>query len=338
MGQRHRCDYPGSWHHVVNRGIAKRPLFEDRADVRYFLSRLAREVRRGRIEVHAYCVMTTHFHALVRSPIGELSEAMRRSQNEYSRFFNRRHKRDGTLVRGRFLSRAVDSLLYRRNVVRYIDRNPVKAGLVSCAWEYPWSSAAHYVRGRGPIWLERSWTEAWVRGGNGSGAFTPAGYRQVVGRRPTEGSMTVVEERLSAAQMANGEIDNLVHAAPRAVQRWMAKKAQLADGTRPGEPVCDANSIRLAVEAARNSVGEWRVAPNSRTMDGWAIAEAGLLRDLACLTIERASRVTGSSSSKVRRRVEIHRRLGGGGEYGQRVAELAAAALGNCYGVNTESY
>ena len=70
MARRNRCDTPGSWHHVVNRGIAKRPLFEDRDDIRYFLSRLAHEVRRGRIEVHAYCILTTHYHLLVRSPRG----------------------------------------------------------------------------------------------------------------------------------------------------------------------------------------------------------------------------------------------------------------------------
>ncbi len=70
MAQRARNDEPGSWHHVLNRGLAKRPLFEDRVDVRYFLSRLAREVRRGRLELHAWCVLTTHFHLLVRSPVG----------------------------------------------------------------------------------------------------------------------------------------------------------------------------------------------------------------------------------------------------------------------------
>ena len=66
----------------MNRGVAKRPLFENRGDARFFLARLARQIRLGRIEVHAYCLMTTHFHLLVRSPIGEMSEAMRRVQNE----------------------------------------------------------------------------------------------------------------------------------------------------------------------------------------------------------------------------------------------------------------
>lgn len=68
----------------MNRGIARRSVFESRADVRYFLSRLARAVRRRELEVHAYCVMTTHYHLLVRSPLGRLSEGMRRIQNDSS--------------------------------------------------------------------------------------------------------------------------------------------------------------------------------------------------------------------------------------------------------------
>ncbi len=62
MPWRWRSDGRGAWHHVMNRGLARRPVFEDRECVRYFLSCLARVVRRGLLEVHAYCVMTTHFH------------------------------------------------------------------------------------------------------------------------------------------------------------------------------------------------------------------------------------------------------------------------------------
>ena len=78
MARRNRRDRPGSWHHVVNRGIAKRPLFEDKSDVRYFLSRLALEVRRGRLEIHAFCVLTTHFHLLVRTD-ASLVKALKQS-------------------------------------------------------------------------------------------------------------------------------------------------------------------------------------------------------------------------------------------------------------------
>ncbi len=78
MARNPRQDHPGSWHHVMNRGIARRSLFESRDDIRFFLACLARAVRRGQIEVHAWCILTTHFHLLVRSPGGELSAAMRR--------------------------------------------------------------------------------------------------------------------------------------------------------------------------------------------------------------------------------------------------------------------
>ncbi len=61
----------------------------------FFVARLARQVRLGRVEVHSCCLMTTHFHLLVHSPVVQLSEAMRRVQNEYSGRFNRMHRRNG---------------------------------------------------------------------------------------------------------------------------------------------------------------------------------------------------------------------------------------------------
>ncbi|MFT5478904.1 MAG: putative transposase, partial [Planctomycetota bacterium] len=67
----------------MNRGIARRSMFESRDDIRYFMACLARGVRRGQIEIHAWCVMTTHYHLLVYSPRGELSVAMGRAQNDY---------------------------------------------------------------------------------------------------------------------------------------------------------------------------------------------------------------------------------------------------------------
>ena len=87
MGQRRRHDGPGVWHHVANRGIARRSVFEVSADVRFFLSRLARAYRKGLLEIHGYCMMITHFHLLVRSPVGQLSDT------ETGTFFRYSHKR-----------------------------------------------------------------------------------------------------------------------------------------------------------------------------------------------------------------------------------------------------
>ena len=94
---------------------------------------LAREVRAARIRCHAFCFPTTHFHLLVESPAGELSEVMREVQKRYVRTFNRKRRRDGPLVRGRFWSKPVRSTYYRHALVRYIDNNAVRTGLVAHA-------------------------------------------------------------------------------------------------------------------------------------------------------------------------------------------------------------
>lgn len=70
-----RGDDPGSWHHVFNRAIARRTMFERHEDFRCFLLQLACAVRRGDLEVHAYALMGTHYHLLVRSPEGRLAES-----------------------------------------------------------------------------------------------------------------------------------------------------------------------------------------------------------------------------------------------------------------------
>lgn len=75
-------DEPGSWHHVMNRGVARRTVFEHAADVRRFQMLLALEVRVRRIEVHAFAFLATHFHLLLRSVHGELSGCMRRIERE----------------------------------------------------------------------------------------------------------------------------------------------------------------------------------------------------------------------------------------------------------------
>src|SRR5262245_45253642 len=132
-----RHDYRESWHHVMNRGIARRTVFELPRDGRRFLAGLARAVRRGDVRVHAYSLLSTHYHLLVSSPAGRLSEGIGRAQNEYVRYFNRDRRRDGPLFRGRFTSKLVKTAAYRHTLVRYIDHNPVLAGLAAAPAEHP---------------------------------------------------------------------------------------------------------------------------------------------------------------------------------------------------------
>ncbi|MCB9914678.1 MAG: transposase [Planctomycetes bacterium] len=336
MARRPRADGPDTWHHVVNRAIAKRPYFEARSEKRYFLARLASEVRAGRLEVHAFCLMTTHFHLLVRSPVGELSEAMRRVQCAYSRHFNRRHRRDGPLIRARFYSKRVRTDSYRRAVVRYIDANAVRAGLVRHAAEHEFGSARAYVIGPRPRWLCADWVEGTVAGAAGERTFDAAGYAATFGQRAgedTEALASLIEARMAAA----GEIDaldDLIGATPRQVREWMTRKARLADGMEVGLPVCGPWTLLDAIERRKRERGEWLVERLGRTWRGSQIARYGLLREAAGLSISRIARLEGVTCETVRRRLHLHRwALAEATEYATAVSEIVAEALAAAFPV-----
>lgn len=316
----------------MNRGIAKRTLFETEADIRHFLSRVAHAVRRGEIEVHAFCILTTHFHMLVRSPAGALSQAMRRIQNDYVRRFNRTRHRDGPLVRGRYRSRHVGSVEYRRALVRYIDRNPVSAGLVRWAWEFPHGSAQRYVRGTGPPWLERTWVEGCVRARLGSDAYSPDGYVRVFGGSGP-GIERLVERRIRLPESAEDPLDELLRGADERTLAWMRRKARTADATEIGIALVDPETLEelVATEAARR--GAWVVRRGRKAWDGWRIARAALLRDLCAATYREVASRTGQSRQGALADRERHERLlADDPDYANRVAAIGRAALERCHG------
>jgi len=266
----------------MNRGIARRTVFERRSDVRKFLAEVAYAVRRGEIELHAYSLLSTHFHLLVRSPTGRLSEGMRRIQNAYVRWFNQRRQRDGPLFRGRFNSRPVESLTYRRILVRYIDQNAPEARLAVTAERYPHGSAAHHARISGPRWLSRTWIESET-------AAVPvrdsaSAYRATFGAPLVPGEKELVEQRLRHRARGQDPLDDLVGAAPERVRQWMCRKTALADGTRPGLPLFGPTKIENELDGARVSRPHWTIRRSSNSLDPWRVLRVWLLRHAAGLT------------------------------------------------------
>lgn len=328
MPRKSRGDRAGAWHHVMNRGIARRAVFEDTECVRYFLSRLAREVRAGKLEVHAFVVMTTHFHLLVRSPVGELSQSMRRVQNMYVRWFNRRTRRDGPLFRGRFLSRLVESIRYRRTLVRYIDKNPVSAGLVVQASQYKHGSARFYVRGTGPPWLSRHWVKRDALQRSGSTRFSAAAYRQSFGAPLRHDETELVELRIEHQAREADPLDDLVGSASTRVAEWMLWKANLADGTKPGLPCASGRTIKSEWGRARAERGEWRVRRASNRVDLWPAMLAGLLRDAGGLRWSEIGLRSQVTESTARHRYKLHRaQIAECREYREVASEIAAKSL-----------
>lgn len=327
MVRKPRNDSPGTWHHAMNRAIARRPIFETREDVRYFLAGVARSVRRGQLEVHAWCVMTTHFHMLVRSPIGELSEAMHRIQNAFTRYFNRKRRRDGPLFRGRFLSNPVESSAYRRILVNYIDANPVRAGLCTDPCRYPWGSARQYVESTGPRWLHRQWVEELVSERSPTGRFDPSSYPRSTDERQRDVFAHLVQARLESSSTTD-ELDSLLAMAPPAIRAWLRRKAVLADGAPPPFPCVAATVITDSIAESAIQHGTWIVRPNRAQVDGWSTLHAGLLRGLANESMVGVAHRVKVSAVQAKRLVTRHRELLLTSDlYSNRAAEITHTIL-----------
>ena len=145
MPRRPRIDFENAWHHVINRGAARKRVFDDHWDYDCFLSSVAEASFRTNTEVHAYCLMSNHFHLLIRSREGRLSEFMKFLSGRFTRLRNIRRNEDGPIFKGRFWSSLIESDAYLMQASRYIHLNPVDAGLVRSAEAWPWSSAGFYL-------------------------------------------------------------------------------------------------------------------------------------------------------------------------------------------------
>ncbi len=140
-----RIQYPGAWYHVMNRAGRGHDLYPDRAYMVPFPDLLKKTEDMFKLKVSAYCLMSTHYHLLVQTPDGSLSRCMRHLNGIYTQRFNIVNKCDGTLFRGRYKSILVDADSYLLELVRYIHRNPLRAGIAKKPDQYVWSSQLGYL-------------------------------------------------------------------------------------------------------------------------------------------------------------------------------------------------
>jgi len=140
-----RIQYPGAWYHVMNRARRGQDLYPAKADMGSFLDILKETSGMFNLKVAAWCLMPTHYHILAQTPDANLSRCMRHINGVYTQRYNVRNKCDGTLFRGRYKSILVDADSYLLELVRYIHRNPLRAGLVNKVDRYAWSSHRGYL-------------------------------------------------------------------------------------------------------------------------------------------------------------------------------------------------
>jgi putative transposase len=133
-------------HHVIQRGNNRQPICLDSADFQTLKDVLSECARQHQVAVHAFVLMDNHFHLLATPPTDEaLPKMMQALGRSYVRYFNDRHQRSGTLWEGRYKSTLIESDRYLLTCMAYIDLNPVRAGMVAHAADYPWSSYMHYA-------------------------------------------------------------------------------------------------------------------------------------------------------------------------------------------------
>lgn len=150
-------------HHITQRGNNRQDVFFVDDDRRVYLELLKTHAERYGLTVLGYCLMNNHVH-LVGTPSREdaLARTIGRTHFRYSQYVNRLHRRSGHLWQNRFYSCALDEVHLWR-ALGYVERNPVRAGMVRVAWQYPWSSASAHVSGKDPLEVldMGAWMQAW---------------------------------------------------------------------------------------------------------------------------------------------------------------------------------
>jgi len=153
-----RIEYPDAWYHVMNRARKGQEAFATVEDCNSFIDIIKDAAEIFNMKIAAYCLMTNHYHLLVQTPDANLSRCMRHINGIYTQRYNARNGCDGTLFRGRYKSIVVDADSYLLELVRYIHRNPLRAGIVAKLDDYEWSSHKGYVsKAKKWEWLHKNY-------------------------------------------------------------------------------------------------------------------------------------------------------------------------------------
>jgi len=141
-----RGESMGGIYHVINRGNMRMEIFEDADDYEYFLKLLYDGLKKESIELHAYCLMPNHFHLLLVPTVeGSLSRLMQWVMTSHVRYYHKKHKTSGHVWQGRYKSFVVQKENYYTVLLRYIEANALRAGLVTEAQHWSYGSLSERI-------------------------------------------------------------------------------------------------------------------------------------------------------------------------------------------------
>lgn len=153
-----RLQYPGAIYHVTARGNARQGIVRDDTDRQRFVATVAAMVEQYHVVCHAWVLMNNHYHLLLETPQANLSRALRHLNGVYTQAFNRRHRRVGHLLQGRYKAIVVEKETYLLELCRYVVLNPVRAKMVTQPQAWQWGSyRATAGMEDAPSWLTVDW-------------------------------------------------------------------------------------------------------------------------------------------------------------------------------------
>ncbi|RYF26983.1 MAG: transposase [Comamonadaceae bacterium] len=145
MARLPRLTLPGYPHHIIQRGNNRQAIFSSSEDYLLLLALLEEHAIANKVAIHAYVLMSNHFHLLATpATVDGIPTMMQAVGRRYVRHFNQKQSRTGTLWEGRYKSNLIQAERHLLACMAYLDLNPVRAAMVSEPAAYPWSSHAHY--------------------------------------------------------------------------------------------------------------------------------------------------------------------------------------------------
>jgi len=172
MPRRQVSFFVGGYYHIYNRGNNHEAIFFERENFLFFLRQLRKYFLRDAVEIIAYCLIPNHYHLLIHRKTDALADILQRFTLSYSKAIGKRYNRVGTLFQGPFKAILVEKEEYLLELSRYIHLNPVKAGLVTHAEDWEFSSSRDYIEMRDGTLIVRDIIQAYIP--------TPQAYREFV--------------------------------------------------------------------------------------------------------------------------------------------------------------
>lgn len=158
MARQARKTASSNVYHIMCRGVSRHSIFEDTADYRHYRDLLEAQVNNESLILFAWCLMDNHVHLVAKATLPKLSFAMKSINCSYAQHFNKKHERVGHLFQDRFKSEPIETDESLLQVVRYVHRNPLEAGITQTL-DYRWSSYEEYFGNMRPICSTKTITD-----------------------------------------------------------------------------------------------------------------------------------------------------------------------------------